>query len=96
MSEGHAGPLTQLSGWGLNIRADCFVGEPETERQVIGGVGAAGTIARGLGRSYGDAALNGGGRVLDLRRMNRYLSFDESSGTLECEAGVSLEDIIRP
>jgi decaprenylphospho-beta-D-ribofuranose 2-oxidase len=52
-------------------------------------------VARGLGRSYGDAALNAGGQVLGLRRLDRYLGFDEATGTLICEAGVSLEAIIR-
>ena len=55
----------------------------------------AGTIARGLGRSYGDAALNAGGQVLGLRRLDRYLGFDADTGVLTCEAGVSLEEIIR-
>src|SRR5450759_3374616 len=34
------------------------------------------TVApRGAGRSYGDAALNGGQVVLDLQRMNRILDW---------------------
>ena len=51
-------------------------------------------IARGLGRSYGDAALNDGGAVLLDTRLSRFLSFDPATGILECEAGVSLEEII--
>ncbi|MET0594352.1 MAG: FAD-binding oxidoreductase [Polyangiaceae bacterium] len=54
-----------------------------------------GTAPRGLGRSYGDAALNAGGRVLGTPRMNRLLAFDPATGTLACEAGVSLAEIIR-
>jgi FAD/FMN-containing dehydrogenase len=54
----------------------------------------SGSIARGLGRSYGDPAINAGGQVLGMTRVDRYLGFDERTGTLTCEAGVSLEQII--
>ena len=87
--------LTRLSGWGANRRADCDVREPELEGQVRASIDPRGTVARGLGRSYGDAALNSGGRVLGMTRFNRYLAFDEATGTLCCEAGVSLEHILR-
>jgi FAD/FMN-containing dehydrogenase len=48
----------------------------------------------GLGRSYGDSCLNGGRELIDCRRLNRILGFDESSGLLRCESGVSLSEII--
>lgn len=51
-------------------------------------------IARGLGRAYGDAAINGGGLVLDAVACRRFLSFDGFSGIVDCEAGVSLAEII--
>jgi FAD/FMN-containing dehydrogenase len=87
--------MTQLSGWGAHLRAECLLVEPETEREIRSSLDYAGTIARGLGRSYGDAALNAGGRVLATTRFDRYLAFDEASGTLTCESGVSLEHVIR-
>jgi len=87
--------LTRLAGWGQNQRADCDLREPELEGQVQGSLDARGTVPRGLGRSYGDAALNAGGRVLGMTRFNRYLAFDDATGTLTCEAGVSLEHILR-
>lgn len=52
-------------------------------------------LARGLGRSYGDAALNENGNVILNERRNRFISFDENSGVLECESGVSLAEIIE-
>jgi len=51
-------------------------------------------IPRGLGRSYGDPAMNGGGRVLDMSRQNRFIAFDEAAGVLHCQAGASLGEII--
>jgi decaprenylphospho-beta-D-ribofuranose 2-oxidase len=86
---------TRLSGWGANVRADCVLLEPENEAHIAAALDRAGTIARGLGRSYGDAALNGGGRVLGLRRFDRYIAFDHATGTLTCEAGTSLGQIIH-
>lgn len=50
--------------------------------------------ARGWGRSYGDAAVNGGGGVINLTRLNRMLSFDPESGVVECEAGAGLDELI--
>jgi len=52
-------------------------------------------IARGLGRSYGDTAVNAAGGVIDFSRLNRMLRFDPETGILECEAGVSLAEIIE-
>lgn len=51
-------------------------------------------LAHGLGRSYGDCALNDGGVLLSTRGMNRILGFDTHTGVLDCESGVSLERII--
>src|ERR1700723_3828044 len=48
----------------------------------------------GLGRSYGDSCLNAGRELIDCRRLNRLLGFDESTGILRCESGVSLSEII--
>ncbi len=54
--------------------------------------GARGVLARGAGRSYGDAAQNGGGLVLDL--MGR-TSFDVADdGSVTAYAGVVLGDLI--
>src|SRR5262249_45143941 len=51
-------------------------------------------IPRGLGRSYGDSALNRGRGVLLQTHLNHFLAFDDRTGILECEAGVALQDII--
>lgn len=90
----------ELSGWG-NVsyqRANVF--RPEKWGDVRAAVadgsaaGTAGVVARGLGRSYGDAALNQGGAVLLDTRLNRFTAFDPATGTLECEAGVSFKDLV--
>ncbi len=52
-------------------------------------------IAHGAGRSYGDVALNPGGRLLMTERLDQFISFDAISGILECESGVLLGTIQR-
>jgi FAD/FMN-containing dehydrogenase len=52
-------------------------------------------LARGLGRSYGDSALNDGGRVIDMTGLDRLISFDPASGILACDAGLSLDALLR-
>ena len=50
-------------------------------------------IPMGLGRSYGDAALNPGGAIWLTSALNHFIAFDEERGEFECEAGVSLREI---
>jgi FAD/FMN-containing dehydrogenase len=54
----------------------------------------ASLLPYGLGRSYGDSCLNAGRELIDCRRLNRILGFDESTGTVRCESGVTLSDIV--
>jgi len=49
----------------------------------------------GNGRSYGDVCLNDGGVLLDCRSLDRFISFDEVTGVLRCEAGVLLSEVLR-
>ncbi len=56
--------------------------------------GAHFLLPYGNGRSYGDSCLNDGGALLDMRGLDRFLSFDHSTGILRCEAGVLLADIL--
>jgi len=86
-----------LSGWGRHPVQACRVYRPEKVSelaQVLAGAAEGGVIPRGLGRAYGDAALNEGGAVISHLRLNRLLAFDEATGELECEGGVSLGEIV--
>lgn len=49
----------------------------------------------GMGRSYGDVCLNPGGVLWLTQSLDRFLSFDDQTGVLVCEAGVLLDDIQR-
>ena len=48
----------------------------------------------GLGRSYGDSGLLKDGTLFATPAMNRVLAFDQSSGVLTAEAGMSLAEIL--
>jgi decaprenylphospho-beta-D-ribofuranose 2-oxidase len=49
--------------------------------------------ARGTGISYNDVSLNGGGIVLDMTGMNQILEWDQATGLVRCESGVTLEQL---
>ena len=89
--------MRRLAGWGGAVVEACRVHRPE-RRAEVGAVlrdGAeASYLARGLGRSYGDAALNGGAGVVSTLRLDRLLAFDPATGMLACEAGVTFADLL--
>ena len=84
---------TELSGWGRYPRHECRLATLRREDQISRQFGAGSLIARGNGRSYGDAALNPE-LTLSMLAMDRLLSFDPESGLLDCEAGVLLADLL--
>jgi decaprenylphospho-beta-D-ribofuranose 2-oxidase len=89
-------PVT-LTGWGRTEPTEAEVAEPRSADEaaaLVKGVSAAGVIARGLGRSYNNAAQNGGGLVLSTTGMRHVLSFDPETGVVTCEAGVSMEHLM--
>ena len=52
-------------------------------------------LPHGQGRSYGDSCLNEGGVLLATGALDRFISFDERTGVLRCEAGVTLGAILE-
>lgn len=52
-------------------------------------------VFRGAGRSYGDAATNPSGPVVALTNLRGILGFDEETGVVRAEAGVTFEDLWR-
>ena len=87
-----------LTGWGRTAPTAARVRTVETIDEVVDAIGAAGPkglLARGLGRSYGDAAQNAGGTVLDLGRLNAIGRVDDVTGELTCGAGACLDAVLR-
>lgn len=52
-------------------------------------------IPRGLGRSYGDVCINDNGKLVITNKLNSLLHFDIKSGVIECESGVSINELLN-
>jgi decaprenylphospho-beta-D-ribofuranose 2-oxidase len=88
----------ELSGWGRYPVVKSHLKRPErlsSLAQLLATSPPPGLLMRGGGRSYGDAALNSGGYTVLTERLNRLLAFDDRTGLLRCEPGVSLKELIE-
>ena len=88
----------QLENFGHSLRAPSYHFRPSRVEEIcevfrIAEREGLTVAARGAGRSYNDAALNGGGIMLDMSAMNRILEWDSASGVVRCEPGVTLEQL---
>lgn len=93
-----------LAGWGRTSPSTADVAVPSGPAEVVSLVAAVhtggdratrGVLARGLGRSYGDAAQNAGGLVLDMTGCDRILAVDVDKRVVRVEAGVSIDSLTR-
>jgi decaprenylphospho-beta-D-ribofuranose 2-oxidase len=99
---------TRLTGWGRTAATTAQVlstPDPELVAAAVAAVADAnadspshlrrGIVARGLGRSYGDVAQNAGGIVVDMTALNRIHAIDPDAATVDVDAGVSLDELMR-
>jgi len=87
-----------LRGWGGTSPSVATVhtaGEDVELVRLVTEAGPRGVLGRGLGRSYGDAAQNGGGVVVDMTARQNVLSINTETALVEVEAGVSLDQLMR-
>ncbi len=84
-----------LSGWGLTPATHCASYRPEKERELAALLKLQKTpvIARGMGRSYGDASLQPNG-VIKTERLDHFIEFSEETGVLRAQAGVTIADVM--
>lgn len=86
---------TTLAGWGNYPRLESGLVNPRYIDELPRMLKSAETlIARGNGRSYGDAAVNPDLTVA-MGGMNRIRAFDRQTGRITCEAGVLLADLLE-
>ena len=98
-------PQRLLTGWGRTAPSASRVVVPDDlgalTRLLVNGDGAPGgmaappMIARGLGRSYGDAAQCAAGVVIDTSRLDAIGPIHPQTGSVEVGGGVSLDALIR-
>lgn len=86
--------MTLVSGWGRFPVVDSEVLRPRSFEAVGAAVAdVTGSVARGNGRAYGDAAI-GAVRTIAMTGFDRVRSFDPATGRIRLEAGVLLSDLI--
>ena len=85
--------LTEIYGWGTYPKHDAILLNPLKVSSVKSIARQENSlIARGMGRSYGDSAL--APKVLQTLDINHFIEFDELSGKLRVEAGITLREIL--
>lgn len=87
-----------LHGWGRTAATSADVADGrrlDDLRAALSSPPTRGVAARGLGRSYGDAAQNAGGLVFDMTGADRILEVDTRAHTATVDAGVSLDALLR-
>jgi len=86
--------MEKIAGWGNYPMSDSYVFKPGSGSDLKKVLNKSALVPRGLGRSYGDQAVNDSKHVAVCTKMNHFIAWDDAEGILECEAGVSLEEII--
>lgn len=94
------GQMKRLSSFGHAVSGDCLMFTPQSEEEVFDvfqfakGSGKK-VVLRGAGRSYGDASVAQEQIAISMGKMNSILSFDQDSGVIEVQGGLSLLELCR-
>ncbi len=87
--------MNRFQSWGRFPNADQEVCALRWLDTAVPESGGKTLLPYGLGRSYGDSCLNDGGTLVETSGMNRFIKFDVEAGTIRCEAGVSLDEVLK-
>ena len=83
-----------ISGWGNNLVVNSKINYPRNINEIIGIIKDykfKGILVRGMGRSYGDVALNE--NIISLKYYKKTLELDEKDGLLRCSSNVTISEI---
>ncbi len=86
-----------VSGWGGGSKATVQVSIPKSVEElqnIIKSSNQIALIARGLGRSYGDAGQLNNGTVINLHAFH-HIHLDSSKGLVTAGSGVSLDALLK-
>jgi FAD/FMN-containing dehydrogenase len=92
------GPFKYFENFGHSLKSASYHLTPKSAEELLVSLNLAKkeslTITiRGAGRSYNDAALNGGGIILDMQGMKRILAWEADTGIITLEPGVTLQEL---
>ena len=82
----------QISGWGRYPLSNSNIIRPKNIQECRNTLNKI-LIPRGMGRSYGDSAINN--TVLETNYLDNLLNLNEANGILTCSSGISLNDILN-
>ncbi|HYE79163.1 MAG TPA: FAD-dependent oxidoreductase, partial [bacterium] len=90
--------LERAEGWGMAVAGFSYVLRPRSVEELAMAFDIARRegrplALRGAGRSYGDAALNSDGILLDLSLFSRILAWDPATGIIDAEPGLTIEGL---
>ena len=86
--------LKSISNWGNYPRIKANLLSFSTEEELKNILqNTSEIIPRGKGRCYGDSSLNT--NIISTLKFNRILDFNDNDGTITCESGVTLEEILN-
>ncbi len=83
-----------ISGWGNNLVVNSNIIYPKNVNEIIEIIKeykSKGILVRGMGRSYGDVALNE--NIISLKYYKKILELDEKDGLLKCSSNVTISEI---
>ena len=83
-----------ISGWGNNLVVNSKIIYPKNINEIIRIIRdykSKGILVRGMGRSYGDVALNE--NIISLKYYKKTLELDEKDGLLRCSSNITISEI---
>ena len=86
-----------ISGWGRNHFVEAYSISPNSVQNVQNIISQSkkeSIIARGMGKSYGDAAILNNGTIIDLSKFNS-IKLDQKEKTITVGAGLSFNEILN-
>src|SRR5437660_10905332 len=89
-----------VRGWGAGAGAQVALWRPDSTDALCAAVAqlrdraSPGAIARGMGRSYGDAAQLARGLVIEMTQLQHF-ELDAGQGTVTAQAGVTIGGLLE-
>jgi len=87
--------VVTATGWGRLFDYRHAVKQPESLAEANFSDNKRSSLFHGMGRSYGDVALNDGGTLIETTRLNRIVEADWDAGTIRAEAGLTLNALMQ-